>query len=90
MDVGVIGEVEFVHLLDDAGEGDATAAVVPHILKDALEALGHSIITEAFLGIGAGEFFPQRTIDEGEHVIGAVGIFRPGGPCKFFGEAALE
>ena len=89
VDVGVVGEVQPVDLLHDAGKGRAAAAVVADVLEDAAESLSQRVVAEALLGIGAGELGPELAVDELQHLVRVVRVLGPRRPGVLAGQPPL-
>jgi len=88
-DIGFIGEMQFVDLLNDFGEGSAPSAVVAHVVKNASETLGQQVISQSLLGVGAGELGPELALHEFQHPVWVIGVLGPGRPSVLTGETAL-
>ena len=88
-DIGLVGEMQLVHLLHDPGEAHAAPAVVADVVEDAPEALGQRIVAQALLRVRAGELDPELAVDELQHLVGVVGVLGPGRPGIITGQAAL-
>ena len=90
-DVGLVREVQPVHLLHDTGEARSPPRVVADRGEDAAKLTGNRIGDEppSLARIAeVAQVLPELVVDEPEHVVGVVGAVRPRCPAELAVQAA--